>query len=373
MREEREEVEGSHVLSEESMDGVFLLDQDGRFVAMNAEAEKISGYTAQEVGEITFADLCPSGCEPESGHAFVRALQGEARDFETTMIRKDGRKVDLHLMGCPMIIDGGRNGLLFMARDMSQPVWAQEVLRKEREQLAAQVEDRTAKLRDEIAKRAIAEKHIQSLASELGMAEYRERERLAHVLHDNMQQTLVGVKYQLAAMEKGISELKGAASEIRGLIDDAIETSRSLAAELSPPILRKGLGPALEWLAGWMRRKLGLTVNLSVPDLPSAPQDLTAFIFQAVRELLFNAAKHAGAGSARVSMVVERQELRVSVEDDGAGFDAGRINVLDTEGEGFGLVTISQRINLLGGRFEVASTPGVGSRFTLVVPLPMPQ
>lgn len=372
MREEREGVESSHLLFERQMDGVFLLDQDGRFVAMNAEAERISGYTAQEVKEITFSDLCPPNCEPESDRAFRKALQGEARDFETTMVRKDGRRVDLRLVGCPIMIDGSRNGLLFMARDVNQPLWGQEVLRKEREELAAQVEEGSAKLRDEIAKRAIAENHIRSLASELSMAEYRERERLAHVLHDSMQQTLVGVKYQLAAMEKGISELKGAASEIRGLIDDAIETSRSLAAELSPPILRQGLAPALEWLAGWMRRKLGMTVNLSIPDI-LAPQELTVFLFQAVRELLLNAAKHAGAGAARVSIAVDRQELRVAVEDDGAGFDSNQINVLDAEGGGFGLVTISERVNLLGGRLEVASAPGVGSRFTLVVPLPMSQ
>jgi PAS domain S-box-containing protein len=323
--------------------GVFLLGQDGHFVAVNAAAEKKSGYSAQELKEMTYRELFAPDQLEGSADAFQAGLRGETYDLETAMISKDGRRVELHLVWGPITIDGSIDGLFLIAGDFIYRKGVEDDLRKEREELKAA----------------------------LRMAEYREREKLAHVLHDGLQQTLVSMKFQLANMERGLSTLRASAEEIRELIDDSIETARSFVAELSPPILRHGLVPALEWLAGWMRQKLGFTVNLSVSEIPPAPEELTSFLFQAIRELLFNAAKHANVGSARVHVAVEDRELQVAVEDEGTGFEPDQAGT--ESGEGFGLVSIRERISLLGGRFEVRSAPGEGSRFRLTMPFPTEQ
>jgi GAF domain-containing protein len=142
---------------------------------------------------------------------------------------------------------------------------------------------------------------LRQLASELTLAEQRERQRLAQVLHDGLQQILVGAKYRLALFERS-KGTKQTSSEVADIIDDAIETSRSLTAELSPPILHQsGLLAALEWLVGWMRLKHGLGVGLFTGEKIQLNQgDLDVFLFQAVKELLFNVIKHSGVKEARV-------------------------------------------------------------------------
>jgi PAS domain S-box-containing protein len=326
----------------EKTNGVFLLDQDGHFVAINTAAEQMSGYSAQELKALTFKELCAPDQLERSVNALEAALKGEACEMETVIIRKDGQRVDLRLTGGLITAYGNASELLVIAGCIPRRERAENELRREREELRAA----------------------------LMMAEYRERERLARVLHDGLQQTLVNMKSQLTAMERGTTDLQSAASEIRGLIDNSIETCRALNADLSPPVLRQGFVPALEWLAGWMHQKLGFTVTVSVSEIPPASQELTTFHFQAVRELLFNVAKRPKVGSARVHVAIREKELQVVVEDDGADFYSDQSRAQPGGAERFGLVTISERISLLGGRFEVNTAPGAGSRFRIIMPFP---
>ncbi len=140
--------------------------------------------------------------------------------------------------------------------------------------------------------------------------------------------------------------------EICRLIDDSIATCRTLSAELSLPILRQGFVPALEWLAGWMHQKLGFAMTVSVPEIPPASEELTTFVFQTVRELLFSVAKQAKVGSARVHVSIGGRELQVMVECNGAGFYPNQACPEAGGSEHFGLAGISKRISLLGGRLK---------------------
>jgi DNA-binding NarL/FixJ family response regulator/anti-sigma regulatory factor (Ser/Thr protein kinase) len=164
------------------------------------------------------------------------------------------------------------------------------------------------------------------------------------------------------------------ALEISDLISDSIETSRSLTAELSPPILRVGgLVPALEWLAGWMQEKQGLAVRVEAQGrVGLMAEDVTALLFQATRELLFNVVKHAGVKAARVQVHRLDGRVHVIVADEGAGFDPAQLRAVGGPSAGFGLFSIRERLDLLGGRMEIHSAPGRGSRFTLVAPASAP-
>jgi len=240
---------------------------------------------------------------------------------------------------------------------------AEEALREAHDLLEQKVEERTA----ELTERA---NQLRTLAGELTLAEQRERRRLARLLHDHLQQLLVGAKFRVA-MLGGTSDpaIKQAAKEIQQLLTESIEASRSLTAELSPPILHEGgLEAGLGWLALWMREKHGLAVTLSVEeDVAPAAEDVSILLFESVRELLFNVVKHAKVRSATVRVrPVKAQMVEITVSDEGVGFDPASLKFAR---EGFGLFSIRERLDLVGGRLEIHSTPRHGTTMTLLAPL----
>jgi PAS domain S-box-containing protein len=213
---------------------------------------------------------------------------------------------------------------------------------------------------------------LQALAAELTQTEQRERQRLARVLHDHLQQLLVGAKFS-ASILRGKSKTKETqmvAAQLSDALDEAIRSARSLTAELSPPVLHeKGLAAGLEWLGRQMQEKHGLAVDVQIgADTEPDSEHLRAFLFEAVRELLFNVVKHAGVNRADVHLTRVDGRLRVSVSDEGVGFDPSRLEGRASRAGGFGLFSIRERLGFLGGSLEVRSAPGAGCCFTLLAP-----
>lgn len=239
-----------------------------------------------------------------------------------------------------------------------------------------QTEEKLKRYADELHRKNKKLNHraeqLARLTSELALTEERERRQLAQILHDHHQQLLVGARLNLDALSVNVSD-KGQhnLNTARSLIADSIQTSRSLTAELSPPILyQNGLVAGLEWLARWMHEKHGFSIELQMePDIVVHQEVLTIVLFQSVRELLFNAVKHSGAKSAEVSLSKDESDrLRIVVRDAGKGFDSVRIWDSSHEKGGFGLFAIRERLKYLGFRFKVESAPGKGACFTLSAP-----
>lgn len=213
---------------------------------------------------------------------------------------------------------------------------------------------------------------LRTVTAELTMAEQRERKRLSKVLHDGLQQHLAIAKMQIGSLSsrRDDGELKKAMGEIEAMIGESIQISRSLSADLSPPVLYEGgLAAGLEWLAGWMRQKHAFDVDLIAAPVDELAEDVKILVFESVRELLFNAVKHAQAPCAQVRLEqMAGPGTRITVSDRGRGFDISRLKTMGKSGEGFGLFSIRERIDLIGGLFEIDSAPGKGSRFVLTVP-----
>jgi two-component system CheB/CheR fusion protein len=248
----------------------------------------------------------------------------------------------------------------------------EEELQKYREILELQVKKDAARLAESCAELKQGAAQLSRLASELTLAEQRERRHLAEILHDHLQQYLVGAKIGLEVLVGHLPEShRGAVENIKELILKSIKTSRSLTVELSPPILyEKTLTTAIEWLAQWMKKNHGLGVEIETDHpLPSLPEHLTVILFQSVRELLFNVVKHARVNAARIVMYKnDDRYLRIAVVDQGVGFDPEGMWKKPESG-GFGLFSIRERLQFLGGRLEIISNPGKGSSCTLVAPL----
>ncbi|MGZ8422453.1 MAG: sensor histidine kinase, partial [Nitrospira sp.] len=160
---------------------------------------------------------------------------------------------------------------------------------------------------------------------------------------------------------------------------DALRYSRTLVAELSPPVLRDhGLAAGLKWLGDYMK-KYDLVVMVTVPhEEVRLPEEQILLLFQSVRELLINSAKHAGTGQADVALEERNGHLHITVHDDGAGFDLAAVAAAaaDTPTGGlsskFGMFSIQERMVALGGTFNLQTAPGKGTRATLVLPLTRP-
>jgi len=217
-------------------------------------------------------------------------------------------------------------------------------------------------------------RQLQQLTLELSETEDRERKRLAEILHDDLQQLLAAAKFHVGLLRRrarGDGELLEIAGQAQAILVEAIEKSRSLSHELSPPgLAHNDLGEAFEWLAQQMWRKHGLTVRLDIRErieLQSEP--LKTLLYKSAQEILFNVIKHAGVSEARLRLRRRGGSICLSVSDRGRGFDPkepGRTG-------GFGLLSIRERVKLLGGRMKVRSAKGKGSTFLIVVPDSQPQ
>ncbi|HSW51428.1 MAG TPA: response regulator, partial [Bryobacteraceae bacterium] len=223
---------------------------------------------------------------------------------------------------------------------------------------------------------------LRALAGELTMAEHRERHRTGKILHDHLQQILSSAKMQVSCLRRERDVPLDAVARIEEVMGEAIQVTRSLTGELSPPILQvAGLKAGLDWLARRTAERLGVEVAVRADCDPALSEQTRILVFESVRELLFNCAKHSGAGRAEVRVACEEDTLHVTVSDSGSGFDPQCLSTPGDTRTGFGLFAIRERIQLVGGSFEIESAPNAGSRFCLRLPLadsgpgtvPLPQ
>jgi len=264
---------------------------------------------------------------------------------------------------------------------------AEDALQRIRDELEVRVKQRTAELaraneelRNEIGERKKTEEkllsyqnQLRSLASELSLAEERLRRRIATDVHDHIGQNLAISKIKLDSLAEAISssELSKDLDEIRDLVAQTIESTRSLTFELSPPVLYElGFEPAMKWLVRETRQRYGLSTEFT-DDGQSKPLDnnIRVLLFQAVRELLVNVVKHAQARNVTVSTRRAGDEICVSVEDDGVGFNVSESGSHEYRTGGFGLFSIRERLGYIGGHLDVESRVGKGTRVTLTAPI----
>jgi signal transduction histidine kinase len=207
----------------------------------------------------------------------------------------------------------------------------------------------------------------------MSLTEERLRRRIATDLHDGLGQILAISKIKLGQLRQsaiGTSFAKPL-DEIHRFIEEAIGYTRSLTVELSPPVLYEiGFEAALEWLCEQIQKQYKIQCTLKSGGLPEQlDSNLCILLFQIIRELMHNVAKHAQACSVSISAAVADENIRISVTDDGVGFDPHEVAARPNHLSGFGLFNIRERLHHLGGSLEVHSTPGRGTCVTITAPL----
>jgi PAS domain S-box-containing protein len=349
---------------------ISYIDSDFRYRLVNAAYERWFGLSAEQIKgkhvREVLGDLAWDALRPR----MERALAGEEVTWEQELPYQAGGRRWVRGTYTPHRDEAGQiPGFVVLVNDIGAAKRAEQALRESEERLRAlnrDLERRVSERTAEVTERAA---QLQALAAELTMAEERERRRLAQLLHDHLQQLLVGAKIRTAVISRKVqdTQVQQELARLSSLLHDAIQESRSLTAQLSPPILYDaGLGPALLWLSRWIEGNHGISVNVEV-DSEAEPtsMEVRAFLFQACRELLLNVVKHARVDAADVRLrLVETGVVELVVEDRGKGWEHGTAAAGPPSG-GFGLFSIRQRLEHLGGTLEVTSQPGQGTRACL--------
>jgi signal transduction histidine kinase len=232
--------------------------------------------------------------------------------------------------------------------------------------LAKQVEARTRELEQEVIVRREAERRaeehaarLQGLSRRLLRVQEDERRALAQELHDQIGQLLTGLRFQLeSAREAAPSAPLVDALNVTG---ELLRSVRALTLQLRPRMLDDlGLTPALEWQAKIFENQTGIAVDLEL-SLPSGrlTSELETTVFRMVQEALTNVARHSGAKNAAVTVTADDDALQVEISDRGCGFDA---STASARRDSLGLTGVAERVRLAGGRLDLFSEPGQGTR-----------
>ncbi|MGA2380726.1 MAG: response regulator, partial [Spirochaetia bacterium] len=249
------------------------------------------------------------------------------------------------------------------------------LLKELADDLAFGITSLRARVERDQAQRALELKatQLQALAGEIVRTEQRERQRIAQLLHDQIQQLLVATLYGLEGLHEARpgAEYRQTTEKLSGLVRESIAMSRSLMSELSHhSYTEPDLCTALGWLGAWVKEKYGLDVKVRCAETITAEVEETRVtLLQSVRELLFNVVKHAGVREAYVELVRGPDGcVRVTVSDEGAGFDPEKAHAPGLASGGIGLFSIRERLDVIGGGMKIESAAGRGSRLTVWVP-----
>lgn len=342
----------THVL-ESITDCFYALDAEFRFTYVNPQTEAYFGLPKDTMIGRTYTEVLPQTQNHEVWRNLQEALHEQKKIHIEFLSPITDKWID-------WVAYPAEDGLTVYFRDITERKATEAALQHLNATLEQQVEARTAQVR--------------ALASSLTMAEQQERRRLSQILHDDLQQLLYGMQMRMMTILNDLqagdtSRLTRYAQQVYAWMGDAIQTTRQLTVDLSPPVLQhEGLADALHWLITQMVDVNGLHVELQAADALYLPdEDMRVLLFQIVRELLFNVVKHGKTDHARLELFKGgAEECVIVVSDKGRGFD---VTATQEGSSGFGLFSVRERLKLFGGRMEIQSAPNQGTQIRIYAPI----
>jgi PAS domain S-box-containing protein len=330
-------------------DAIFVHDiQTGAILDVNQKMTEMYGYTTDEarrLGVEAMSAGTPPFTQQDAEHWLKKALDGEPQLFEWLAKDKAGRLFPVEV-NIKRFTIGDSERLLAIVRDIGERKKVEDELRRSRGELRA-------------------------LAAQLISAREEESKRLARELHDAFGQKLAVLNLQVSELESLLSAKSDAAVEklrpLREGIGNLAQDIQQLSRLLHPAVLRElGLEIAVESECGMYSRQEGIPVRFSSDGVPEQiPGEIPLCLYRVLQESLQNIRKHARAESVEVKLVRAKDEVLLVVEDSGTGFDPEEAR----RKGGLGLVSMEERVRLVGGNLSISSKPGHGTRIEVRCPL----
>ncbi len=329
---------------------IFEINERGNLTFANRHGFQSTGYTLEDFnrGLNVLQMFIPEDRDRVNRNMQTIVRRKKSQGYEYTALRKDGSTFPVTVYSSPINHGDKPVGLRGLVVDITN--------RKEAE-----------------TKLLGHQKELRSLASQLSLAEERERRRIAMEMHDRVIQSLAICRMNLTLLLGSTPSARFAKylGETNVLIKQIINETRSLIFELSSPLLYEfGLEAAMEQLTEQMQEKYGIVFTFEDDRQPKPlDNDIRVLLFHMVRELLINITKHAQAYHAGVRVKRQDGDLRITVEDDGVGFDVSQVNSDKRRTKGFGLFSIRERLHYIGGHMEIESKRGSGTQVILTTSL----
>jgi two-component system CheB/CheR fusion protein len=349
----QESEEWFNAIAEQATDyAIFTVDSERRIDSWTLSAQRVFGWPSDEaVGKPFDIIFTPEDRKDEiPQREFETARTMEQAPDTRWHLRQDGARVFIEgTSRARRDHDGSFRGLLKIGRNITE--------RHLREQQEQQAEERS---RQELERRvAEATAELRKLSLQLVKVQEDERRHVALELHDEIGQTLTGLQFQLASSEYANME------ESRQTVQDLIEQVRKLSMDLRPATLdRYGLTPTLETHIERFERHTGIDTDFQHDGVDQRlPSLVEVTAYRLVQEGLTNLARHSEASSASVKLSMEDDLLKITIRDDGKGFDPASLR------DGSGLFGMRDRVSLLGGTLSIDTSPGAGVRISASLPI----
>jgi PAS domain S-box-containing protein len=330
---------------------IMLLDPSGQVVTWNTGVERLKGYRAEEIiGRHISCVYPPEDIERGKPETVLQAVAREGRyEEEAWRVRKDGSRF-------------WANVLILAARDEAGQLYG----------YVEQVSDISERKRTELALRESTER-LRTLSRRLLEVQETERRALARELHDEIGQALSALKINFQGMLR-LTEPSAQARYLEDsveIVEHTLQQVRSLSLDLRPSLLDDlGLVPALRWYLDNQAQRAGFAARLVADPLETRlPSHLETACFRVVQEAITNIVRHARAPRVDVELRHADSELRLTIRDDGLGFNVRAAQAHAARGNSLGLISMQERVHLAGGTMDIESTVGQGTQIRARFPL----
>ncbi len=321
------------VIFNNSSDEIFLADLKGNFLEMNKEAINVLGYSREELLNMSFRDVRSPKYIDMIDINLEMIIENGQLIYESEYVTRNGKTISVE-MNSRIIEYAGEKAILSISRDITG--------RKQMEK---------------------------KILSAVIIAEEKERERISKEIHDGLGPLLSAIKLYVNELSEDIEgkEKEDMVKMTNEILDEAIDIARTISNNLRPRIIEEyGLVKAIKAFIWRINKTQKLHINFSEKNIPDTiDKNIELILFRVINEFINNTIKHAEATRVDIDVDVKGNKLRIEYRDNGKGFDAERINMMN----GNGLNNISSRVKSLMGDVVYTRSEEKGIKVNVEVPL----